>query len=264
MQRTIKTATIAYHLREVLKPKICSFNAADLSVPEITTRIINTVKNKYEIACSHFKNSRFRMEDSLACFQTYKVCSGIVYDELKVAIADGIGSEADGHIASSISITDLIRQDSSEIGMKSCINDMHNRISWFNAINDVKSGSTIVLASISKGIISLCYLGDSPFYLLDKNGNIKQSIKPHSNEKGHLTRSLGDERKEATESDYMRFEYKPGDYALLSSDGLIFNENFFKSIIKKPLKVITMKLTEYSIKHSTDNISLILIHFQEN
>jgi PPM family protein phosphatase len=144
-----------------------------------------------------------------------------------LAVADGVGGEAGGELASAAAI-DALAASFFSSGASST-NPAEALAAAIRGANDAvlgaagKSGqqgaaSTLVAAAIAGGSAVIGNLGDSRAYLL-RDGDIRLVTADHSGEfQSSITRFVGDPR--GVQPDVFLEPLRPGDRLLLCSDGL--------------------------------------------
>ncbi|SFB04367.1 protein phosphatase [Acetitomaculum ruminis DSM 5522] len=202
-------------------------------------------------------------------------------------VADGMGGHKAGDIASGLAVEQIIKS----VGIDES-NNPHNIFT--NAIKMANSeivkksaedtnyngmGTTIVLASIKKGRLSVANVGDSRLYIINKS--IKQITEDHSlveemvkmgeidkNEarkhpdKNIITRAVGAAKRVLV--DYFEIDLEEGDRILMCSDGLtnMVDDEEINHIINSSGEVdevVDRLIDSANLKGGKDNISVILI-----
>ncbi|MEH6825127.1 MAG: protein kinase [Motiliproteus sp.] len=147
------------------------------------------------------------------------------------ALADGVSSSAESHVASQTSVTDFIQQyfstpDSWTV-KTSAGRVLHALNRWLyqhgNSGNRAKNSlvTTFSALVIKSATVHLLHVGDSRIYRY-RDGQLEQLTRDHAStyggDKSYLTRALGVDPH--LEVDYQQFGAERGDLYLLSSDGL--------------------------------------------
>lgn len=144
---------------------------------------------------------------------------------LVVAVADGVGGEHGGDVASEAAVNEIarafFRKRRRDIGK--------NLTEALTAVNDAVLGATrskgldhaattVVAAAIEGRRAVIANLGDSRAYLL-RDAALRQVTTDHSGSvQRSITRFAGDPR--GVRPDVFREEFRPGDRLLLCSDGI--------------------------------------------
>jgi len=214
-------------------------------------------------------------------------------------VADGMGGQAGGDIASQVAI------DTLTAALQPCLNDQtldHPELDDYiqQAINLAseciqarradepalsKMGTTIVLAWIKGNQAHLAHIGDSRCYLLSgdhltqltrddtvvqnmlEDGTISEADAPHVPFRNVLTRALGSPQDRL--ASMRRITLAPGDRLLLCSDGLTnaVAESQWPAIMNTgaSLTLQAQALIDTSLAHqAADNVSVVLSQFNHN
>lgn len=206
------------------------FTSADMDGPE-TFEIAGGQVLFYSRRCPGKETPN---EDSLAFF-------GVSDDVGVLVVADGMGGEEAGHVASAIAVKAVVRSLeemlSSHATVRSAVLDGIEQANREILQLGVGAATTIAVAEIQSGSTRAYHVGDSPIAVLNANRHVKAYTIAHSPvgyavEAGVLDDAeamLHPERHVVSNylgSEKMRIEvgpvvpYSPGDTVLLSSDGL--------------------------------------------
>ncbi|MDP9246193.1 MAG: protein phosphatase 2C domain-containing protein [Chloroflexota bacterium] len=143
-----------------------------------------------------------------------------------IAVADGVGGEAGGEIASTAAVDALARsfappsfRDSARTALGSAVQDANAAV--LKASSDerfTRAATTLVAAAIRGREAAVANLGDSRAYLI-RGRTVRQLTTDHSGDTAHgITRFLGDAR--GVQPDIFVETLQPGDRLVLCSDGL--------------------------------------------
>lgn len=196
------------------------------------------------------------------------------------ALADGVSSSAESHIASQTSVTDFLQQyfttpDSWTV-KTSAARVLHALNRWLfqhgNSGNRAKNSlvTTFSALVIKSNTAHLLHVGDSRIYRF-RDGELEQLTRDHSSsyggDKQYLTRALGVDPH--LEVDYHKFGAERGDLYLLSTDGLHQFidprqlQQRLAELSQRPnldLEVEAKKLVDSALVNgSDDNISALLV-----
>lgn len=224
------------------------------------------------------------------------VCEGALSKPIAVAVADGMGGEAHGELASYCAV-ETLKNDLQQIDSRKIEEILRGSIDKANDAICIKArdqghrrmGSTIVAAVFYANSVFFVGLGDSRLYCF-RNGCIKQLTKDHTEGqmlldagmisaeaanshpgKNRLTRYLG------MDIDGICFEapnckvqkLKKGDVFLLCSDGVsgVLGEDAIVACltVEESIKSAAEKLVEAALqKGGTDNTTAVLIRIEAN
>lgn len=144
---------------------------------------------------------------------------------LVVAVADGVGGEHGGDVASEAALTELAqayfrrrRRDAGRT-LEEAIEAANSAVLGAAEAKGLKGAATTVVAAVIKGRrAAIANLGDSRAYVLRRE-QIRQVTKDHTGTLARsITRFAGDPR--GVRPDVFREELLPGDRLLLCSDGV--------------------------------------------
>ncbi|MFT5720247.1 MAG: serine/threonine protein phosphatase PrpC [Motiliproteus sp.] len=192
------------------------------------------------------------------------------------ALADGVSSSAESHIASQTSVTDFVQQyfstpDSWTV-KTSAGRVLHALNRWlYQHGNSGSRARNSLVTTFSALVIKsttahLLHVGDSRIYRL-RGGQLEQLTRDHAStyggDKSYLTRALGVDPH--LEVDYQKLGAETGDLYLLSSDGL--HEFIGHKALETRLATLgtnleteAKNLVETALKNgSDDNISALLL-----
>lgn len=189
-------------------------------------------------------------------------------------VCDGMGGHANGEIASK-TVADAIVDywvnavdeiDTKDKVEKACRKARVALDECSFAMEYVKMGTTMVMASIEGDTVTIAHLGDSRCYLMrPKNGLLYKT-------KDHIRKEYGWEiidrcffsyRPEACEPEVVQFKLKKGDRIMLCSDGLykcMTNKTFLETLMDE--KSLDEILDAYRIRcemYGDDNYTAVLI-----
>ncbi len=193
------------------------------------------------------------------------------------ALADGVSSSAESHIASQTAVSHFIDDYYSTADTWSV---EHSASRVLNALNrwlyqHGNTGSqarnslvtTFTAVIVKSTTAHIFHIGDSRLYRL-RDGELEQLTRDHSSNfggtKNYLTRALGIEV--STEIDYRKEPLRQGDLLLLSTDGLhdFIDEAQLKvrlSDLNADLEAEARQLVHAALEAgSDDNISCLLMH----
>lgn len=202
-------------------------------------------------------------------------------------VADGMGGEKGGEVASSLAIEKILasvksngRVDPAQIilsAIKTANIAVHHRAAEDNTLSGM--GTTIVAASIVGSSLFVFNVGDSRLYLI--RDGLKQITKDHSlveelvkagklsrdseeyiNNKNIITKAIGSS--DNVEPDFFRIDLLPGDRILLCSDGVTntVTDEKIAAILstQADLKDLVESLIKTGIDNGgVDNLTAILV-----
>ncbi len=202
-------------------------------------------------------------------------------------VADGMGGEKGGKVASSLAVEKIIssveangRIDPAQIilsAIKAANISVHHRASSDETLSGM--GTTIVAACIVGGSLFVFNVGDSRLYLirdgleqitkdhslveeLVKAGKLSRDSEEYQNNKNIITKAIGSSAN--IEPDFFRIDLLPGDRILLCSDGVtntVTDEKIADILnTQAELKDLVEALIKTGIDNGgVDNLTAILI-----
>jgi protein phosphatase len=197
---------------------------------------------------THAGQMRAQNEDSFCAVQLSTPGRDVAHKPILAAVADGMGGEEAGEVASSIVVHQLVdqarrlfsqRRTPTSQWLKHVVSELNISVSDEARKRGHVMGTTLVATVIWEGVAYLANVGDSRIYRYRSlTGKLERVVKDHSlvqmlvdqgviadNERyAHprrnlVTRSLGDEHTGMTD-DNPSIVLQPGDWLLLCSDGL--------------------------------------------
>jgi len=208
------------------------------------------------LTCGHFTNvgeKRKQNQDSLLTMQVVKVNLLNPSTLGLYVVADGMGGQASGEVASGIVVSALARFAHTGLFGRFLNGDLADNdiIHWCRTAIEAANlsvmegrvsegndmGSTVVAAVVKDNMAHIVHVGDSRAYRLDVDGKLERLTRDHSLVEQlvlakHITesearthkrrnvvyRTMGE--KEDVEVEIRSFELQPGDRLILCSDGL--------------------------------------------
>ncbi len=192
-------------------------------------------------------------------------------------VCDGMGGHAMGEVASltvceavAAYWTDHIHEpDTEEKYMKACEEAMKAVNERADRLNHVEMGTTMVLAAIDNGTLTVVHCGDSRCYLLRK-GEVAHQTRDHSNPDvgwDVVSRCFFSYCPEVAQPDITRIDLEDGDRIFLCSDGVYKGTApeilTARLMDDKPLEEITDTIEFLCEKNSDDNYSGILAEIRQ-
>ena len=202
-------------------------------------------------------------------------------------VADGMGGYKAGDVASMFTVETVVQiVKESESGTLVSIVDKAIRIANERLIKKATEseeyegmGTTLVVATIHKGLLSVANVGDSRLYMVN-DSEIRQITRDHSfveemvsrgliersearthEDKNKITRAIGVEQD--VMADFFEIKVKEGDKFLMCSDGLsnMIEDEVIAGIVRdNDVKTAVTKLVELANHNGgKDNISVIII-----
>lgn len=206
-------------------------------------------------------------------------------------VADGMGGENAGDVASHFTIEHLLKFiKSSDIIdtitlMQEAIKDVNHALvkKAAESADTIGMGTTLVLATIIDGMLIVANVGDSRLYVLQDNliqitrdhsyveelveiGEIDRSQARTHDRKNLITRAIGGENE--VKPEFFTVELKYSDTVLMCSDGLtnMVEDDEISAIIRytSDVNVTAKKLIDTANANGgKDNISVVLIRLNE-
>lgn len=206
-------------------------------------------------------------------------------------VADGMGGENAGDVASHFTIEHLLKFiKSSDIIdtitlMQEAIKDVNHALvkKAAESADTIGMGTTLVLATIIDGMLIVANVGDSRLYVLQNNliqitrdhsyveelveiGEIDRSQARTHDRKNLITRAIGGENE--VKPEFFTVELKSSDTVLMCSDGLtnMVEDDEISAIIRytSDVNVTAKKLIDTANANGgKDNISVVLIRLNE-
>ncbi len=216
----------------------------------------SVVRPNVVLSCGHYTNvgrRRKQNQDSLLTMQAVKVnLSNSVPLGLYV-VADGMGGQAAGEIASGLVVSTVARHAQANLFSRFADNDLTESdiVEWLKAVVEAANlavlqertnqkndmGSTLVMAVVKNATAYLAHVGDSRAYRLDVDGELERLTLDHSlveqlvlakqisaaearthKRRNIVYRTMGE--KENIEIEVRSVDLSPGDRLILCSDGL--------------------------------------------
>ncbi|MGM9698219.1 MAG: PP2C family protein-serine/threonine phosphatase [Prevotella sp.] len=192
----------------------------------------------------------------------------------RALVCDGMGGHANGEIASKI-VADAIVDywvnavdeiDTKDKVEKACRKAMVALDECSFAMDHVKMGTTMVMASIEGDTVTIAHLGDSRCYLVRPYVGLLYQTKDHIRmDYGWeiIDRCFFSYRPEACKPEVVQFKLKKGNRIMLCSDGLykcMSNKFFLANVMDE--KSLDEILDAYRIRcerHGDDNYTAVLI-----
>jgi len=184
-----------------------------------------------------------------------------------IAVADGVGGEAGGDVASSAAIGSLaktFRPPSFRESARTALGDAVQRanVAVLEAAKDERyprAATTLVAAAIRGREAAVANLGDSRAYLI-RAAAIRQLTTDHSSEATNgITRFVGDPR--GTQPDIFVETLQPGDRLVLCSDGLtrhVTDEEIAAAMASDPARAADALVALARARGGEDNVTVIV------
>jgi serine/threonine protein phosphatase PrpC len=184
-----------------------------------------------------------------------------------IAVADGVGGEAGGDVASTAAIDALARsfsppsfRDSARTALSDAVQRANTAV--LAASKDgrfSRAATTLVAAAIRGQEVAVANLGDSRAYLI-RGRTIRQLTTDHSGEAASsITRFLGDPR--GVQPDIFVETLKPADRLVLCSDGLtrhVSDDEIAAAMADRPGRAADGLVALAKARGGEDNITVIV------
>lgn len=208
------------------------------------------------LACGHYTNvgrKRKQNQDSMLSMQTVKVNLSDAAPLGMYVVADGMGGQASGEVASGLVVSTLARLAQSQLFVSFANNILADADidEWLRSVVEAANravleertkrkndmGSTLVLAVVKGNVAYVAHVGDSRAYYLPLDGELERLTVDHSlveqlvmakqitaaearthKRRNVVYRTMGE--KENIEIEVRVVELSPGDRLILCSDGL--------------------------------------------
>jgi len=191
-------------------------------------------------------------------------------------VFDGMGGEERGEVAAHIAAkkaAELSPQKDSVLALNAFCNDANSAICDYMKENGVSSmGTTAAMLCFTKSSVTLCNIGDSRVYRLNKN-ELSQLSKDHLSitafgKKAPLSQNLGIPPDELIIEPYVSvMTYKDRDKYLICSDGLTdhVTDEEIENILKLPSDIASETLLKAALDGGgRDNVTLIVLEITKN
>ncbi len=191
------------------------------------------------------------------------------------AVADGMGGEKYGEVASVLAMRTLAKFDTADAGrhLPEFIRQANLEVCEETMRRSVSSmGAAIAALTIAEDQAVICNLGDCRIYRYDGSGLTQLSVDHRSDAqgfmKGTLTQHLGVPEEEFLVEPYVKTEskLKPGTIFLLCTDGLtdMITDAEMESIFQKFRRELPQKLADALVKEALhlggrDNVTAMVI-----
>ena len=184
-----------------------------------------------------------------------------------IAVADGVGGEAGGDVASTAAIEALARsfappsfRDSARTALAEAVQQAN--LAVLAASKDERfrrAATTLVAAAIRGREAAIANLGDSRAYLI-RGRSSRQLTTDHSGDaQSSITRFLGDPR--GVQPDIFVETLQPGDRLVLCSDGLtrhVADEEIASAMADSPARAADALIALAKARGGEDNITVIV------
>jgi len=258
------------------------------------------LKPNINLACSQFTSvgqKRKQNQDSLLTMQTVKVNLSDSAPLGLYVVADGMGGQASGEVASGIVVSTLAQYAHSALFSRFLGGNLSDRdvTNWLRTsieaanvavlegrtdrANDM--GSTVVAIVVKGNMAHIAHVGDSRAYRLDADGQLERLTMDHSlveqlvqakqitpeearthRRRNVVYRTVGD--KESVEIDVTSIEVNPGDKLVLCSDGLnsMIPDSRITAVVRESpsLSEAARNLADAAnVAGGDDNITVVLV-----
>ncbi len=232
------------------------FHQPDPSADTIIAPRSSLLRPKVVLSCGHYTNvgqKRKNNQDSLLTMQAVKVNNSDPFPLGLYVVADGMGGQASGEVASGIVVsiiaryaqTELFKQfveenvqdDYIEEWLRRTVEAANQAVMQGRAARENDMGSTVVMAVVMDTTAFIAHVGDSRAYRVNLDGELERLTLDHSlveqlvlarqitasearthKRRNIVYRTMGE--KENVEVDVRRYDLEVGDRLVLCSDGL--------------------------------------------
>jgi serine/threonine protein phosphatase PrpC len=184
-----------------------------------------------------------------------------------IAVADGVGGEAGGDIASTAAIEGLAKgfvppsfRDAGRIALGEAVQKANQTVLEATKREDMGRGATTLVAAAIRGReAAVANLGDSRAYVI-RGQTIRQVTADHSGDRASsITRFLGDPR--GVQPDIFVETLLPGDRLVLCSDGLtrhVTDAEIASAMASDPARAADALVALAKARGGEDNITVIV------
>jgi serine/threonine protein phosphatase PrpC len=182
-----------------------------------------------------------------------------------LAVADGVGGESGGEVASEAALDALARSFFSREGdagaaLAAAVREANDAV--LRASQDQGhplAASTIVAAAVRRARAVVANLGDSRAYIVSQ-GSARQVTADHAGEMpGQITRFVGDPR--GVQPDVFIETLRPGERLLLCSDGLtrhLDDQEIAAAAVARPHEAAASLVAAANERGGEDNVSVVV------
>jgi PPM family protein phosphatase len=241
---------------------------------------------------THAGQLRTQNEDSFCAVQLSTPGRETVHKPILLAVADGMGGEEAGEVASSIAVHQLVdqarrlfsqRRAPTSQWLKHVVGEINVSVSDEARKRGHVMGTTLVAAVIWEGVAYLANVGDSRIYRYRSlTGKLERVVKDHSlvqmlvdqgviadseryihPRRNYITRSLGDEHTGISD-DNPSIVLQPGDWLLLCSDGLweMVRDDAIRAVLSEATQAQTASdalVAMANVNGGEDNITAVIV-----
>ncbi len=183
-----------------------------------------------------------------------------------LAVADGVGGEPGGELASDAAIKALAREfadarprDGARAALAGAIRKANDAVLATADGGHPFAASTLVAAAISGGEAAIANLGDSRAYIVRADA-ARQVTTDHSGERASsITRFVGDPR--GVQPDIFVERLERGDRLVLCSDGLtrhVGDAEIARAVRDEPAKAVAALVTLANERGGEDNVTVVV------
>jgi PPM family protein phosphatase len=248
----------------------------------------------------HYTNvgqRRKQNQDSLLTIQAVKINLSDAFPVGLYVVADGMGGQASGEIASGLVVSTLARQAQSDLFKRFAEEELDDGqiIDWLHSATEAANvsvvkgraerendmGSTLVMAVVMDNTAFLAHVGDSRAYRIDREGELERLTLDHSlveqlvlagqipaaearthKRRNIVYRTMGE--KENVEVDVRKVDLEIGDRLLLCSDGLnsMIEDTQIAAIVHaapSPMDAARQLVDAANIAGGDDNITAVIV-----